>query len=272
MTTPVATGDLTWMDPAEPAVRAAVVSGAWGRSPHSEHAPIPPADPNAIDPIADALRMASENLSRLTGFVVHPAGSADEEFVATAQIAKMTLQMTPVRTVRKVRIRNAAGNLVDYSGAWWRFQHSVHFHNPAAGAHPLISGPWITSSGLVCGDGQTAKYFVVTYDFGSTITASARAAVFALAHEYWLAIDRCDSCEECSLPDNVINVVREGITYSMDNLADTSTWDRTGIPGVDRWVNRINPHGVRARSGIYDPSNPPGVIRRVVGARPTWEV
>jgi len=270
MTTPVATGDLTWLDPAEPAVRSAVVSGAWGRAPHSEHSPIPPADPNTIDPIADALRMASEHLSRLTGFVVHPAGSADEEFVATAQASRLALQMTPVRTIRKVRVRTEAGTLAEYTGNWWRWQNQLHFHTPQYN-HPLISGPYVTSAGLVCGSGQLAKYYLVTYNFGSTITVSARAALFTLAHEFWLAIDRCDDCDECTLPDNVINVVREGITYSMDSPSDALSWNRTGLPGVDRWINRVNPQGARARSGIYDPASPPGVIRRVVGARPTWE-
>lgn len=271
MTTPVATGDLTWLDPAVPAVRSAVVSGAWGRAPHSDHGDVPPSDPGAIDPIADALRMASETLSRLTGFSIHPAGSADEEFVATVQVTHLSLQLTPVRTIRKVRIRTPSGTLAAYSGNWWRFQNGLHFHQPGA-RHPLISGPYIVDGGLVCSDGQLAQYFVVTYNFGSTITVSARSALIALANEYWLAIDRCDSCQECTLPDNVTSVVREGLTYTMDNPALSDTWDRTGVPGVDRWVNRINPRGARARSGIYDPASPPGVIRRVVGARPTWEV
>jgi len=262
MTTPVATGDLTWLDPATPAVRSAVVSGGWGRAPHSGH-DVPPADPDAIDPIADALRMASEQLTRLTGFAIHPAGSADEEFVATAQISHLSLQMTPVKTIRKVQVRTEAGTLEDYAGAWWRWQNGLHF-TPAAQRNPLYPG-------LVCGNGQAARYLMVTYNFGSSITVSARTAVLTLAHEFWLAIDRCDDCAECTLPDTVTNVVREGITYTMDNPALSDTWDRTGVSGVDRWVNRINPHGARARSGIYDPASPPGVIRRVVGARPTWE-
>ena len=118
---------------------------------------------------------------------------------------------------------------------------------------------------------QEPWYYEVRYRFGSTITYDARAAVLALAHQYWLASSGCDECDECTLPDNVTSVTREGISYAMDTPTPISGgYDKVGLAEVDRWVAGVNPTLAGAKSGVWAGDMVPGVIVSLRDARPTW--
>jgi len=249
---------LIWLDPTSPPVRSAVISGGWGRAPHSAHGtPVPPSD--EIDPVAVALARASERLARLTGSAVHPAGTAIEQFTGGIRPARLRLQMQPVRLVQTVSRRGADGTLAPTTEQWFPWTGGIQFAAPRLyGGVGLCSdlGPW---------------HYEVRYRFGSTITAGAREAVLELAHQFWLASSRCEDCDECALPDNVTSVTREGLTYSMDTPSPlVGGYDKTGLLEVDRWVGSVNPRSALAPAGVYTGDVLPGVIRSLVDARPTW--
>lgn len=255
-------GGMTWLNVADPAVRSAVVSGGWGRAPHSGH-DAPPADPAAIDLIADALAIASQQLSVLTGFGVHPAGTAVEEFVAVPRARSLTLFYSPVRTVQtvmRIAVDGTATTLAPSSGTWVLFAGKIRF-----------TSRWVSrNADRYCAPAVDEELIQVTYRFGSTITQHARAAVLELAHEHWLQSNPCDECGACRLPDSTVNVTREGISMELESSESRRAFGRTGLPGVDAWIAGVNPRQALRRSGVYDPESPPGVVRSVQGARPTW--
>lgn len=251
---------LIWLDPTDPAVRSAVVSGGWGKAPHSTHGlPVPP--DGQIDPIAVALTQASERLSRLTGYTIHPAGTAVEQFTAEVRPIRLTLQMRPLRLVQTVTKKNAAGSMVPVTDQWFPWVNSIQF-SPRHTAYGSLG--WLCAA-------QEPWYYEVRYRFGSTITYDARASVLALAHQYWLASSGCSECDECTLPDNVTSVTREGISYSMDTPTPVAGgYDKVGLASVDRWVGSVNPQRAGAKSGVWNGEAVPGVVVSLQDARPTW--
>lgn len=262
---------MLWLDPINPAIRSAVMSGAYGRAPHSDHGHMPPESPT-IDTITDALAQASEVLTRLTGGVIHPAGTADEEFMPTPSATRLSPTFTPVRRLEAVR-RYVDGVLVTDGSSWGMFGDSLvrqqmtplPYH---AGAY-IEDGLGIYPYMSLCNGTPASEIVQVTYNFGSTVTASARAAVLALAHDVYLDSVACDAC---GLPARTTTVTREGLTYSVGNTVDAlgDVLLVTGLPQVDLWVKTVNPHGSVVRPGVYTPSSPPPVVRRVRSARPAF--
>jgi hypothetical protein len=282
---------MLWLDPALPAIRSAVVSGGYGRAPHSDHA-YPTPIPDAVDTIVDALEVASETLERYTGFAIHPAGTAVEEFVATPQATRLSPTFTPLRSIVSIASTipltpvgggtpwgsglgivpdpafpglyditdvGTSTTLVD-STAWSVVGNDVLFGQPRY-LWPTLGWWWRRS----CSSQQWANmHIALEYEFGSTISAGARRSVIALAHNIWL---ESSACEGCTLPFNTTMEVREGLTLTMD---PTQLQGRTGIPVVDSWLNAVNPHHALRRSGVYTPSSPPPVTRSIRTARPTW--
>lgn len=252
---------MIWLDPASPPVRSAVQSGAWGKAPHSDHGDPVPAAPE-IDTIADALAIASEQLSVLTGFAIHPAGTAVEEYEAYPTVRSLGFFYAPVRSVQKVASVNDAGvETVMLQASWQLFAGRLRILRPGG-----ASG----NAARYCLPGRGISLVRVTYRFGSTVGQHARAAVLELAHEHWLQANPCDECGSCRLPANATSVTREGISMELAPNEGYLASGRTGLPGVDAWIAGVNPRQVPRRSGIYDPESPPGVVRSVQVARPTW--
>jgi hypothetical protein len=251
---------MIWLDPTSPAVRSAVISGVWGRDPHSTHGNPVPASPE-IDDISHALAVASQQLSALTGFAVHPAGTAVEEFVASPGARALRFFYSPVRSVQTVvRVATDGTETTMTAGQYVVFAGQLRFAQPYAAGH----------AARYCAPGPGVEMVRVTYRFGSTVGESARAAVLELAHEHWLRSNRCDECDECRLPDTTTNVTREGISMELAPNEGYLAAGRTGLPGVDAWIAGVNPRQALRRSGVYDPESPPGVVRSVQVARPSW--
>lgn len=255
----------TWLNPADPAVRSGVVSGAYGKAPHSPHGnPVP--DSAEIDPIAVALAGASEILSRLTGWAFHPALQVEEEFVAHSKATRLFPTYSPVREVLGItRVTTGVAEVADITG-WTFFAGAVYFDRRC----DMNLETWLWGW---CGCRPWDREMLrMLYNAGSTITASARAAVLALAHEHWLATSRCDECDSCALPDRTTSVVREGIAYSLSDPENPFSEGHTGLAGVDSWVRVVNPHRATRPSGVWTPDAPPPTVRTVRSARPIYPV
>lgn len=102
--------------------------------------------------------------------------------------------------------------------------------------------------------------FSVTYRTGVPVPAGGRIAVTELAVQWWKA---CGGAKGCVLSDRVTQVVREGITYTLDNL-DIFERGRTGINRVDLWLATVNPYGARLPMRAYSPDT-------IRARRTTWK-
>jgi hypothetical protein len=117
---------MMWLDGTDPAVRSAVTSGAYGRSPHSEHGHQIPTPPT-IDTIAAALDSASDILTRLTAFAVHPALAVEEDFVAAPRATKLYPSFSPVRSIASVTRLAVAGSSDIQPTGWTSFGGAIYF-------------------------------------------------------------------------------------------------------------------------------------------------
>jgi len=249
---------MIWLDANSPAVRAAVVSGVWGRAPHSEHAHPVLEEPDDIDIITASLQVASDILTPLTAYRIHPAGIAVEDFTATSRAHRLTPNYTPIRRV--VSLERVLEDSIEAVTETWQLQNNhVKFDTRVLG--PL---------GLICGQARQQERLRLTYQFGSTITGSARRAVLWLAHQFWLEADGCEDCGECQLPGRTTAVQREGLSYTLLDPQDYLRDGKTGVPTVDLWISSVNPKRALRPSAVHTPDAPPPENVSIRSLRPVW--
>jgi hypothetical protein len=251
---------MIWLNPADSRVRSAVVSGGWGRAPHSDHA-WPVEAPGEIDPITEALQVASDLLQRYTGFTVHPAGTAVETFIATPQVRRLSPTFIPLRALLGITRQNPVEGIVDVDPATWGVtNNSILFTPNLQGTWPL---EWYYRRVLRCiPPGESV--FTIEYQFGSTISAGARRAVIALAHQFYL---ENSGCEACQVPARTTSILREGVMLDLD---PSTLRGQLGLPEVDVWLDAVNPRKATMRPGVWTPDAPPPAVSSVRSARPDW--
>jgi hypothetical protein len=251
----------SWLDPKDYAVRSAVVSGAWGRTPHTEHGnPLPP--DGEIDAIAEALAAASDILTRATAFAIHPAMQVVEDFTAHPRVTRLFPSFGPVRDVVSVSIDGFPADPPILG--WTSFGHAIHF----APTPNVELRTWLLS--FCAPSYHDVEHLRVTYNASSTVNAAARRAVLALAHEYWVDTIDCADCGECKLPDRTTSVQRAGLSYQLADPQEPDQVTLTGLPSVDRWVRMMNPYNSTRRPGVWTPDSPPPATRSVHAAYPVY--
>jgi hypothetical protein len=260
-----------WLNPVDQAVRSAVTSGAYGKAPHSPHGwPVPPT--GEIDTIADALQQASDTLSVLTGWAIHPAMEITEDYLAAPEASSLRPSFQPLRNVVSLGLVDETDTVSELDArAWSVFGGSVRFR---ASYRFLDIGPgdaftnWYGLRSFYFGCyPRTEEAIRLVYNTGSTMTASARAAVLSLAHELWLQVSGCSECGECRLPDRTTSVVREGISYTLSDPINPLSTGSAGLPDVDLFVRRVNPRQATRTAGLFTPDSPPPVVRAVRSTR-----
>lgn len=256
---------MIWLDPLSPPVRSGVLSGTYGKVPHSDHFLEPPTDPDEIDTILVALDAASSILERRTGFAVHPAGTATEQFQAPGSTRRLTPQFSPLRTVVSLTKWFPGGAEEIESPTFQIWQGSVYFDQTY---NLTLAGLFVR---MGCRTFRDVERVALKYTFGSTITASARRAVLYLAHQIWLESNACEECEACQLPERTTSVTREGISYELQPsgvaAGGLSDLGQTGLPLVDSWAAGVNPRQATRRPGVYDATAPSGVVLTLATTR-----
>jgi hypothetical protein len=59
--------------------------------------------------------------------------------------------------------------------------------------------------------------------------------------------------QDCQLPSRVVNIARQGVTVSLQDI-DTLLRDGfTGIVTVDQVIHQLNPHSLKSRTRLYSP-------------------
>lgn len=259
---------MIWLDPLSPPVRSAVVSGGWGKEPHSVHYLPPPTDEDEIDVISAALEVASNILTPLTGFRIHPAGFAEEDFLGTPRLRRLSPSLGPLRAVVSLDWVLDGGVTEEVTVPWVLHGDTIRIR----GNRELDAWDRIPSPVLVCSSRGEEEQIRLNYRFGSTITASARRAVLMLAHQFWLETAQCSECGECELPTRTTTVTREGISYTMLDPQDYLDRGKTGLPSVDLWIATVNPRRATRAPGVWSPDAPPPAQRSIRSARPLFEV
>lgn len=261
---------MLWLDANNPAVRSAVVSGVYGKEPHSEHGyPVI----EEIDPITEALQVASDVLTPLTAFRIHPAGVAVEDFQASPSAHRLSPNYTPIRRVTSVE-RVFEDELTPILDGWWLANNNIRFENRCGIGFPSTwwGNTTVPPLGLRDTDPGMARgaRIRVTYQFGSTITASARRAVLWFAHQLWLEANGCGECGECQLPERTTSVQREGISYTLLSPQDYLREGKTGLPSVDLYLASVNPRRALRPSAVFTPDSPAPENVSIQTVRPVW--
>jgi hypothetical protein len=95
-----------------------------------------------------------------------------------------------------------------------------------------------------CGDLE------VTYTYGSGPPAMGKIAARDLASQYILAVTDED---ECTLPQRVTQISRQGVSWTLLDPQDFLDNGRTGLYTVDLFLRTVNPDKARLRSRVFSP-------------------
>lgn len=107
---------------------------------------------------------------------------------------------------------------------------------------------WPCNGSLVNAD----SYFEVTFTYGVDPPIAGVRAASRLACELALACDP-ETTGECSLPQRVVSVVREGLSFELIDPQEFLDKGKTGLYEVDLFLATYNPHGHRRPPGVYSP-------------------
>lgn len=98
----------------------------------------------------------------------------------------------------------------------------------------------------------------ITSEYGQAVPSGGDWAVGELACEFI----RAQNGEDCRLPRQVTQLVRQGVTISFPQITDLLKEGLTGLYLVDAFVSTWNPHRLRQRSRTYS-------VEGLLGRRPT---
>jgi hypothetical protein len=96
--------------------------------------------------------------------------------------------------------------------------------------------------------------FAVTYTPGEALPTSGAIAAGKLAGEF---IKSCQGAE-CSLPQQVASLSRNGVEVQMVDPTEFLADGLTGVADVDLWIRAVNPARKSQRSRVYSPDLSPG--------------
>jgi hypothetical protein len=90
----------------------------------------------------------------------------------------------------------------------------------------------------------------VTYTWGTPPPPMGKTAAIALADEFVKSID-CP--EECTLPERITSVSRQGVNYQVFDAQDFLTNGRIGVYSVDVFLTAVNPSRAQKRARVFSP-------------------
>jgi hypothetical protein len=116
----------------------------------------------------------------------------------------------------------------------------------------LLDDEWPRCNDLNLADTEPNTWSI-TARYGLEVPAGGDWAVGELACE----LIRAGNGEDCRLPRNVTQLVRQGVTIQFPSLSDLLDAGRTGLYLVDQFIATWNPAGLRRRSGVYNVDRAP---------------
>ncbi len=91
----------------------------------------------------------------------------------------------------------------------------------------------------------------ITYTYGQRPPVAGKMAARALAIQFALLWGGREA--ECSLPDRVISVQRQNVSWVLLDNQDFIAELRTGIYAVDLFLKSVNPHKATQRAKVFSP-------------------
>lgn len=225
-----------WVDPTDPDIIEAITG-----------------DAQITEGVEDAVAVASEILTMLTGFRSHAAGITMQEHVVNGALHRLTPAYRPVLEILSVEnVSDDCTSVTDISN---------EFHLFAGEVRPISNSSWGRQSQVwICNScGQLHERIRLRYSFGSTVGAAAKRAVITMSRQMWLY--EHPEAGECILPERVVSLNREGLSYSFIDPMNFLDIGRTGIPSVDIYLATVNPSKAKVPAAVYIPESPPGVPR-----------
>jgi hypothetical protein len=107
-------------------------------------------------------------------------------------------------------------------------------------------GEWPRCNDLNLADTQPNTWSV-TLEYGRDVPESGRWAVGELACQ----LIRARTGEDCMLPPNVTQLIRQGVTIQFPNVIDLLRDNMTSLYLVNLFIATYNPSRLRRRSGTY---------------------
>jgi hypothetical protein len=107
-------------------------------------------------------------------------------------------------------------------------------------------GEWPRCNDLNLEDTEDGTWSV-TAEYGREVPDSGRWAVGELACQ----LIRARNGEDCLLPANVTQLVRQGVTIQFPNVVDLLRENMTSLYLVNLFIATYNPHRLARRSGVY---------------------
>lgn len=172
----------------------------------------------------------------------------DNEWIYRAQTQGFILSeflLRPGREKTTVPLRGRPVVAIDLVRATTDFAAGIE--------EPRIISPddyFVTEHGIL--NFRTALWddIEVSYRYGSIPPTAGRMAARALAKQFTLA---WEGSEECSLPDRVTSVNRQGISYTILDQQDFIADLRTGVYEVDLFLKTTNPDRALRRARVFSP-------------------
>lgn len=117
-----------------------------------------------------------------------------------------------------------------------------------SGEYRLVNGKWLER--LV--DGLRVAWvgydLALDYTYGMDPPDGGVRAAVEYATQLLLA-----GTEACKLPDRVVQIVRQNVSYTFADPEDYLAKGRTGVPSVDAWIAAVNPAGLKQRPRVWSP-------------------
>lgn len=153
---------------------------------------------------------------------------------------RLFLTGRPVRTVEAIEINGVSVDPMD----WTLFnRYIVEISKQAKITHSICTG--------------TEVDIVYTYGYDN-LPPVLLNAVLTLAQEMEAADD---GNMDCRIPERVVSVSREGMSWTLIDPQNFLDDGRTGIYEVDLAIRTLNPSRAKQRARVFTASNPPELRR-----------
>lgn len=105
-------------------------------------------------------------------------------------------------------------------------------------------------------DGDVSGGVEVSYTYGQEPPVAGRMAALALARQFFFLWSGRE--EDCSLPDRVTAVTRQGVSWVLLDNQDFLDELKTGIYAVDLFLRSVNPDKARVKAKVFSVDLPRG--------------
>ena len=138
---------------------------------------------------------------------------------------------------------------------------SVTDSTGAAVSFRLVNGhvlqldvPVLDAAGGLCPCVPSTGPYTVVYTYGSQPPMAVRRAITVLGE----AIDEVmNGCTDCRLPDRIVSINRQGVSWTLIDPQEFLEMGRTGIIEVDMVLSAYNRGAARSRARVWSPEFPP---------------